>query len=103
MDGLWRWEEPASKNFRAGMVPGLSWLLSTTPLFAARTDVVELQNGDRITGEVKGLERGMLEIRIGLGVSYNVANLNIDVSKSSWHDEMETRYSGGVVSVSIFW
>jgi len=30
-------------------------------LYAAKTDLVFLNNGDRITGEVKGLERGKLE------------------------------------------
>src|SRR5262245_11128122 len=31
------------------------------PAFAAKTDVVILRNGDRITGEVKGLARGKLD------------------------------------------
>ncbi len=44
-----------------------------------------------------------LGLKTMLAGSYNVVNLNIDVSKSSWHGEMETRYSGGVVNVSIFW
>lgn len=32
----------------------------TTQVSAAKTDIVVLKNGDRITGEVKGLERGKL-------------------------------------------
>jgi hypothetical protein len=35
-------------------------ILFTSQVWAAKTDVVLLKNGDRITGEVKGLERGRL-------------------------------------------
>jgi len=37
------------------------FLLHTPTLFAEKTDVVVLTNGDRITGEIKKLERGRLE------------------------------------------
>lgn len=36
-------------------------LLFSSPLSADKTDVVVLQNGDKITGELKGLHRGKLE------------------------------------------
>ncbi|MBT8047339.1 MAG: DUF481 domain-containing protein [Xanthomonadales bacterium] len=36
---------------------------SSFPAWAAKTDVVFLNNGDRVTGEVKSLERGMLEFK----------------------------------------
>jgi hypothetical protein len=36
-------------------------LLSSAGVWADKTDVVYLVNGDRLTGEVKGLERGKLE------------------------------------------
>jgi hypothetical protein len=36
-------------------------LLTSTPAFAQKTDVVILINGDRITGEIKGLDRGRLD------------------------------------------
>ena len=36
-------------------------MMVTSPLLAAKMDVVELQNGDHITGEVKSLNRGILE------------------------------------------
>ena len=36
-------------------------LLTATPAFAQKTDVITLQNGDRITGEVKRLDRGQVE------------------------------------------
>jgi hypothetical protein len=36
-------------------------LLVAAPAFAQKTDVITLQNGDRITGEVKRLDRGRVE------------------------------------------
>ena len=36
-------------------------LLAAAPAFAQKTDVITLQNGDRITGEVKRLDRGRVE------------------------------------------
>jgi len=39
---------------------GLALLFCSGEVFAAKTDVVVLINGDRITGEVKKLERGIL-------------------------------------------
>lgn len=38
-------------------------LLLCLPVYAAKTDVVILQNGDRITGEIKKLEAGRLEYK----------------------------------------
>jgi putative salt-induced outer membrane protein YdiY len=35
-------------------------LLLATPSFAAKTDIVEMRNGDHLTGEIKNLERGIL-------------------------------------------
>jgi putative salt-induced outer membrane protein YdiY len=37
-------------------------LARAVPLYAQKTDVITLANGDRITGEVKGLQRGQLEL-----------------------------------------
>lgn len=37
------------------------FLVCSLPVHAAKTDIVFLKNGDRITGEVKTLERGKLE------------------------------------------
>ncbi len=39
----------------------LALVLATSPLHAQKTDVVIIENGDRITGEIKELERGKLE------------------------------------------
>jgi hypothetical protein len=38
-------------------------LLGTTRLLGQRTDVVILKNGDKITGEIKKLDRGILEFK----------------------------------------
>lgn len=75
-----------SRNVPIRLLPGLSsvfCLLMVSPALAARTDVVELQNGDRITGEVKGLERGILEFKTDqMGTLYiewkSVARLKSD-------------------------
>src|SRR5215510_800788 len=40
---------------------GLFLLLVAAPLSAQKTDVLVMQNGDRITGEIKGLSRGKLD------------------------------------------
>ena len=41
----------------------LIFLLGYSPLFAEKTDAVVLVNGDRITGDIKKLERGKLEFK----------------------------------------
>ena len=38
-------------------------LLASAQSFATKTDIVYLNNGDRITGEVKGVRSGQLEIK----------------------------------------
>ena len=48
---------------RGALVLTLVVLVSTTASAQARTDVVTLANGDRITGEVSRLERGRLEFK----------------------------------------
>ncbi len=42
-------------------IAGLLLLVGLAPLYAQKTDIVVLTNGDRITGEIKKLERGRLE------------------------------------------
>ena len=44
----------------AAVAPGL---LAASPALAAKTDVVVLRNGDRLTGEVQQLERGRLQLK----------------------------------------
>src|SRR5262245_64380974 len=40
-------------------------LLSAEPVAAANTDVIVLDNGDRITGEIKTLDQARLEVSTG--------------------------------------
>ena len=44
-------------------LPIVVGLLNSPVLHAAKTDVVELRNGDHITGEVKELQRGLLQFK----------------------------------------
>jgi len=48
---------------RAGLLACALAAALASPLHAQKTDVVTLKNGDRITGEVKKLERGLLEYK----------------------------------------
>ncbi len=62
-----------------------------SPLAAQKTDVVTLQNGDKITGEIKRLERGRLEYSTD-----DMGTLNIEWGKiaqltSVWYFEVELR------------
>lgn len=53
-------------------------LLFTLPLFAREnTDVIVMRNGDRFTGQIKGLESGVLYV----GLSYVVQTLSVDWSQ----------------------
>jgi Protein of unknown function, DUF481 len=51
----------ARTMWRAGAIASL--LSGASPAFAAKTDVVVLRNGDRLTGEVEQLERGSLRLK----------------------------------------
>ena len=44
-------------------VAGLGIVLTASSAWAAKTDVVVLRNGDRLTGEVKQLDRGSLSLK----------------------------------------
>jgi len=75
-------------------------LLIPSSLKAQRTDVIILNNGDRITGEIKKLERGKLEYRTD-----DVATIYIDWAKIDYISsiyqfdiELETgvRYIGSI-------
>jgi putative salt-induced outer membrane protein YdiY len=48
---------------RSTRVMAVLLILGVSPLLAQRTDVVILNNGDKITGEIKKLDRGKLEFR----------------------------------------
>jgi hypothetical protein len=80
--------------------PGLlraSWLVlatlavSASPLTAQKTDVVTIQNGDAITGEIKQLDRGRLEYGTD-----DMGTIQIEWDKivrlvSVWYFEVEQR------------
>jgi len=55
------------------------------PAWAAKTDIVYLKNGDRVTGEVKNLERGKLEFKTD-----HMGTVQID-----WEDILEVVSSTG--------
>ena len=55
--------KPSAKISRIIFIAALMLLVSCASLFAEKTDVVVLANGDKITGEIKKLERGKLEFK----------------------------------------
>ena len=50
-----------SRHAASAIVAALACWAHATPVYAQKTDVVTLANGDRITGEIERLERGRLE------------------------------------------
>jgi hypothetical protein len=75
-------------------------MLIPSVLLAQRTDVVILNNGDRITGEIKKLERGKLEYRTDdAGTIYiDWAKIDYISSTNQFDIELETgvRYFGSI-------
>jgi len=67
-------------------------LLGTSWLHAQRTDIVILKNGDRITGEIRKLDRGILQFKTD-----NIDTLNIE-----WRvvDSIESKKLYDVESIS---
>ena len=57
------WHEIARTVCRPGLIIFLTLLLVLTALAKNVDDVVVLKNGDRLTGEIKGLQRGELRIK----------------------------------------
>lgn len=56
-------------------------LLVTSPLFAReKTDVLVMKNGDRLTGEIKGLDSGVLYVSF----DYILGTSSVQWSKVSW-------------------
>jgi hypothetical protein len=47
----------------AALALGAAWLPVDTCRAAPKTDIIVFQNGDRLTGEIKGLEKGSLELK----------------------------------------
>jgi hypothetical protein len=58
------WTVPLRRPAGVGLLaPCLAGLLASTAYGAAKTDVVVLKNGDRLTGDVEQLERGRLQLK----------------------------------------
>ena len=51
------------KLFRPGIIILLSFVCSVAAIAKDKDDVVVLKNGDRMTGEIKGLQRGELRFK----------------------------------------
>ena len=67
----------------------LTLAMWTSPAAAQKTDVVTLQNGDRITGEIKRLDRGRLEYSTDDMGTLNIEWEEIDVLTSGLTYEVE--------------
>ena len=57
------WNEVTRKSGRTALVVLFNFLIAVTALAKNVDDVVVLKNGDRLTGEIKGLQRGELRIK----------------------------------------
>ena len=57
------WNEGQRKLCRVASIIFLTFHLVLTALAKNVDDVVVLKNGDRLTGEIKGLQRGELRIK----------------------------------------
>lgn len=88
------------KNFRILSMMALALLLIPTFLLSQRTDIVILNNGDRITGEIKKLERGKLEYKTDdISTIYiDWAKIDFISSVNQFDIELDTgvRYIGSI-------
>jgi hypothetical protein len=89
---------PQNMKLQILIIVALAFLLIPSFLQAERTDVVILNNGDRITGEIKKLERGKLEYKTDdVGTIYiDWAKIDYISSINQFDIELETgvRYIG---------
>lgn len=88
------------RNLHILLLMALTLLLISSFLQAQRTDVVILENGDRITGEIKKMERGKLEYRTDNISMIYIEWTKVDFisSKDQFDIELETgvRYIGSI-------
>jgi len=72
----------------------------TASLAAPKTDVVYFNNGDRLTGEIKGLEKGKLELSTSTAGTVNIEWDKVSRIETAQYLEVETssgtRYHGRV-------
>lgn len=71
------------------MLAGLS-MLALSPAFAAKTDVVTFGNGDRLTGEVKSLERGKLRFKTPATDTISIEWDDVETLTSTQNIQVET-------------
>lgn len=80
---------------------------SISPRWAARGRVdwfaagIDEFDGRLINGSV-GINYKLFE-HGGIGLSYNVFDLELDVDKSNWKGSVSTRYTGPYLSASFYW
>jgi hypothetical protein len=67
-------------------------LISASPLFAQRTDVVIMRNGDNITGEISKLDRGILTYKTDDMGALSIEWDMIDFIESENRFDVETRW-----------
>ena len=80
----------------------LTLLLSSTfTVGRSKTDIIFLDNGDRITGEIKKLERGLLNVSTDSMGTVSIEWRNVEKIESQFLFEVElssgTKYFGSIV------
>ena len=73
------------------VLAAVAFLAPADPLRAAKTDVVTFPNGDRLTGEVKGLERGELAFKTGATGTIKIEWDEVASVRGSETFQVETR------------
>ena len=75
-------------------------MLTTAPALAQKTDVIFLKNGDRVTGEIEELDRGLLQLSTTAFGKIQVNWVDIERMESDKHLQVEKgrgdRYLGSV-------
>jgi hypothetical protein len=86
---------------------GAWYIYSFSPKWAlrARLDWLSAKVGE-YDGTLINASAGLsyqLSEHVGLGLSYNLFDLDIDVNKRGWHGNVNTSYKGAFVHMSLFW
>lgn len=91
------------KHILAGILITLVCILTTVEA-RSKTDVIILKNGDRITGEIKKLERGRLSLKTDSMYTVSIAWKDIEQITSQYYFEVETtvgnKYFGSVATLA---
>jgi hypothetical protein len=77
-------------NFKRVLMAVAFICLISAPAYAQKTDIITLANGDRITGEIKGLDKGRLELSTDDIGTINIEWDNIVIISSLRVFEVET-------------